>query len=955
MRSVMRMFIPWTAWLLLVVPALVRVTNLVAPEMWFSIDPRQFVLPTLGLGPAGSMTLDLLSITGVILALLHEILSGRRLDRLAIVLWLVPAPVIWWHAGASLNSVWLGAGWLSAMGVAVGLLHLGRDGVLRTLSLAAAMALVAPLAIKASFQFFVEHPLTAEEFERAQEQVLRAHGWTPDSSEAATYRRRLGQAEATGWFAISNIFGTLAAGIAVFWVSTLVTAARSRLSSGWLGLIGIIAAMGMWALALTLSKGAIAVALIGVVFAFLPAVPRAWRRRVARHLGLLTLVLALGLVGGVIFRGAVLGERFTLDSYSLLFRWYYWLGGFRMWLNDPLIGIGPGAFQAGYLIHKPPISPEDVNDAHSLPVMWLTTLGLFALPWLALGVILVRRAIPGPLPRTGAASAEHAAAEDSARPRGHTAAGNAPMLGHSEAPTSGRFEELPRLVWWAPPAVVGVLVAVCGWILSGSGMLADFAFFWWPLGWILFVLIAGALPWIGRHSSWGLLRYAAFAAVLVIALHGLIEMSLTQPGAAPLLLLIAGAAAAGRLAPRSLADPDGTSGRGADATTVDSTGRRWWRRRGPAAAAMAGGARGGDIGLIVATCLLVLVPAAILQRAVATQQAALGRAHAELAQVATLRMDLANAVGGGNMPLGDRITALDAVAADLAALGIENEVRGMLREVSAAASRNDAARANRALTEAVNGLNRGIEQLDEQQILAAIPHLEAAMSSHLELRGSGRSSGSTPATAGGFQAPLWRVPDDLTPLREMARLWHAVALSEHAAGLLVERDEAVGHAIGLAERMAATQPESAGAWFFAANLHRVAASLKVQAPGPSDAGSGGADAGDEAAGAAWPPLDLSGDLSTNIAIAAAMPAPAHLERAVALQRQAVSLDPHGLAPALEMAKLLDAAGHPADALQWYVQVLEIEERMRLDPLRRLTTADRTMVEDRIRALSGPRQ
>ncbi|HQR39835.1 MAG TPA: hypothetical protein PLF26_15715, partial [Blastocatellia bacterium] len=77
------------------------------------------------------------------------------------------------------------------------------------------ISVAAVLAFRGIEQVFIEHPGTVENFKRNRDAILAAQGWPPDSAMARGYERRLMQAEATGWFGLSNVYASFAAASSV--------------------------------------------------------------------------------------------------------------------------------------------------------------------------------------------------------------------------------------------------------------------------------------------------------------------------------------------------------------------------------------------------------------------------------------------------------------------------------------------------------------------------------------------------------------------------------------------------------------------------------------------------------------------------------------------------------------------------------------------------------------------
>ncbi|MCC6429183.1 MAG: O-antigen ligase family protein [Phycisphaerales bacterium] len=246
------------------------------------------------------------------------------------------------------------------------------------------IGVVVMLAGKGALQVLVEHEQTVQTYKASREQILAANGWLPDSPSALAYERRLMQREASGWFGLSNVYGSIVGAGAIALTGLGYFAPRGgKRAILWL------AALAAWtALAMSQSKGAIVAAVIGVgVIAGSLALPRvmssrtdpepsassSWWQR-PRTLGMISFALVLTVHAGIFVRG-MLADR--LGELSLWFRWFYVQGAARIFADHTLIGVGPAGFKDAYMLAKPPISPEDVASPHSLPWDLAAALGVF--------------------------------------------------------------------------------------------------------------------------------------------------------------------------------------------------------------------------------------------------------------------------------------------------------------------------------------------------------------------------------------------------------------------------------------------------------------------------------------------------------------------------------------------------------------------------------------------------
>ncbi len=816
----------WIAFLLLAAPAVLRTLLVIASDPFFAIDPRVLPVPLEGLGPAGSVTLDLLALLGCLCALLAETLDGRGIDVKLFALLLAPTPVLAWHGWGDAEQWWAGSQWLAAMSTAVGAMHLAREVRWRIVLLGAAVAITIPLAIKGLYQVIIEFHDTIASFENNKAALLESQGWEPGSSAAEIYLRRLTQREATGWLSLSNVYGSLMAMLAAFWVGAALAVARSKLPSGWLGVAILMAAAALAGLTASFSKGAAGAGAVGLILAAMCLLPRRWKQRVRPHAATITFALLATALIVTALRGMLFPESLQqVDGYSLLFRWHYWTGAARIFAAHPLAGVGPAGFQDAYLFFRPALSPEEVMSPHSVFIDWLSGMGVFAAAWMALVLILVGRSAPS-------GAAPPAAAEVSAQ----EAAGAEPLPS-------------PRELWMKRAWLCGVAIAltagVSAWALNRRALLIDYHLLLMPLS---LVGLAATLPLVAllvRSVSLGMLRWAVWAALTVVLLHSQIEMTLTQPGSAAIFMLLLGAAAARspqEAAPRSA-------------------------RRGASLIALASLAT-----LIAAHIALAVVPIWRIQNH-------LRSAHAPLESIGQVRSTLDRA--GRTRSVDERIALLQDAESQLQRQGIEIDLAGAWREIRSAIQLNDGPRVQRLVATGGATLSDALRRLEVESMTAALSELEAAR----QLR-----------------------PLDAIAWRESSRLWMHLATLHEQRGEPVMRDEAAQVATRLAEELANRRPHDPNAAAMAARRwyeqHQFADDAEA------------------------------------------------LNRAIEWQNKVVQLDPNGLEAQRALARMLDEAGQSRAALQAYERTLEINEHMRLDPLKQLNPQQLDDVRERIASLRG---
>ena len=471
---------------------------------FWDLDPTRNWVPTTGVTPAGMLALAVLSLGGAGLAFVAEARRGRPVSIGMIALATVGSLGVVAHAvfDRSLHEGVDGiehavkaAPWLAMVWGAVGLSHLCRDARVRTVVLALLAALAVPLVARGAAQVFVDHPQTVAEFERTKEAVLEANGWLPGSPAALAYERRLVQAEASGWFGLSNVYasfmGAIAAGLIAACVATVLRTKRLTVAVAVAGCVALCALAG---LALSKSKGGIGAMGLALALCAGVAVLR-WRTprlcaRISPWVGPAAIAIVLAAIGVRGLIGTELGEK------SLLFRSFYAIGSVRIWGDYPLLGVGPDGFQDAYAAAKIPIATETVQSPHSVVFDWTATLGLAGLAWV---VLLVWQSTRLVTPRVEAADgddAEGLATRDAVR---------AIVLIVAAAGLGSAFVERELAT---PVYAVVRLVGLAGWIAGAIGM--------------------------ARFVRAGTVQWLAMGAGLALVAHAQIEVTPVWVNAAPL-------------------------------------------------------------------------------------------------------------------------------------------------------------------------------------------------------------------------------------------------------------------------------------------------------------------------------------------------------------------------------------------------------------------------------------
>lgn len=381
------------AWLgLMLSSVLIRATVAIEPFPYWAQDPTLLPTPTTSLGPAATLGLNALTILAGTIVLARSRSARLRWVGPLAAAGVVPVVIHSLVGGVSVTDAHIGFAWVAAVYAAAAVWATAHHPRARSLAIAVVLGSTAMLAAKGVLQVLVEHPATVASFKANRELFLAANGWSPGSPMALAFERRLLQSEATAWFGLANVLVTLAAFSGVAGVGLAFIAWRRR--AGTVAILGsiLLALSGLGLVIAGGSKGGYAATTLGLAtLAFVASTAPHHAPRLAPHAARLArwlpASLAAATVAAITLRG-LLGER--IGELSLLFRSFYIQAAARMLAdgNWPL-GVGPDGFKDAYLLHKNPLSPEEVTSPHNILVDWAATLGLGGAAWAALWVAAV--------------------------------------------------------------------------------------------------------------------------------------------------------------------------------------------------------------------------------------------------------------------------------------------------------------------------------------------------------------------------------------------------------------------------------------------------------------------------------------------------------------------------------------------------------------------------------------
>ncbi len=476
----------------------------ISPTLWFDVDPglgaeRSLeAVPMAGLGPAGSLAIDL-ALMAVSAWLLLAFAGRAALLVAASSLLVLPAGLLVDESVTRLG--WRGWDWIAAWlaaaaGVAVARNPRAEARLAWSAMVSVSLAVCTAWLARGAWQWLVEHPDTVSFFRTREGQAfLSDRGWDPDGPQAMTYIRRLEQREMTGWFGLANILsGVLAVAAAAL---AGVPRSEGRRGGSWLLLTGACTV----AVLLNGGKGAIVAMALGLGAA---GVLR-WRRCSPATCAVLGVAAVLISSLAPLMRGLLPGSWLAGER-SLLFRWHYLQTAWSAWREAPWQGTGTEGFQDASARLRPADAVELVQSAHAVFVDWVCQLGLGGFTWMVAAIALL------------VWSARGAALEP------------APL------PTPPARDGRPQWI----VAIACLLAAVTAARFEAHTLTA--------MG--LVVRLVGGAAWAGTAvmllprlwSARGCGARLLFPAALVALCHAQVEMTLWNPGSAAWLLLVVGAA-----------------------------------------------------------------------------------------------------------------------------------------------------------------------------------------------------------------------------------------------------------------------------------------------------------------------------------------------------------------------------------------------------------------------------
>jgi hypothetical protein len=486
---------------------LVRFTNEVPWEFRDLASPEV----TGGVGPDGTLFLDWMSVIVLCAVLLGNVLQRKDLFLWPLLLWLTGCAFILWHGWQSADAVRIGASWLGAGALGLAALHLSRAPGLRKFLLLGFVALLVPLSAKAFLQVGLEHSQTVLYYEEHKSEILARFGWQEGDAEARRFEGRLLRNDAKGAFTVANVFATVLIALTGLAMGLLAVSFSQWRSNGRAGpgiLCALLFGLGIVCLLLTQSRGGIGAFVLAGLVVLISAVGKTrWRWGLAWRI---TCLIPIGALPIAIWASGSMSEegRLALDP-SLAVRGWHLEAARVIWMEAPFAGVGPGKFQEAYMVHKNPMSPENVTDPHNIFATWMASMGLGGVTWGLLLLWMVWKATCS--------------------------------VGTTRDYAERELEDAKRVPSATFLLIVLALLFLFQYFLQVQelGPQATLAWILGAMGAILVVL----LLWPKEMDDRPVLEYGLLASTLALAIHTQMDMSMSDPMAAPLLFSILGMSA----------------------------------------------------------------------------------------------------------------------------------------------------------------------------------------------------------------------------------------------------------------------------------------------------------------------------------------------------------------------------------------------------------------------------
>jgi hypothetical protein len=252
-----------------------------------------------------------------------------------------------------------------------------------------------PLSAFALYQRGYEIPKMQARYEKdpelLREDYAKDHGGlVPDDAFLAVLRRRVEDSHAYGTFAHPNSFAGYLVLLVPGLVGTAMLCARHRHPQWQVGLAACFATLGVVAVGLTHSRGA----LLGLAAAGLGTAAVLWRGWLRRKWPYaLGGAAALALVGLVVWKTELWTAGLGKSQGTAAVRLEYWRNTWSMIRQHAWLGVGPGQFGRYYPRYMHETDGETIKDPHNFALEIWATCGAFALLALLAALALFYRKV----------------------------------------------------------------------------------------------------------------------------------------------------------------------------------------------------------------------------------------------------------------------------------------------------------------------------------------------------------------------------------------------------------------------------------------------------------------------------------------------------------------------------------------------------------------------------------
>ena len=336
-----------------------------------------------GIGPAGISWYQTVCVLIAAMLFYLCLRNSVRMHWLVLVLTAVGMMACGYHMSRHYNNLLICGSWFAASVLGLAIMHAaGSHDMIRRCVIAGMVAILLPITLEACWYVLVDHPNTVDMYLANEHSIIAGRGWEIGSAEHIQYRRRLMGGDVIGVIGLSNVFGSVVAGLTILAGSLAVGFLRTNKNKvKWDSLLcGLVTIGGILTVILTQSKGAVLALLIGCGIFTLSMIIIKYRGGYIRYLPLLSVAMLIMVMAVIWFRGFLGPPNDWEGERSLLFRYHYLQAAKRIVLSDPpdslVYGVGPDGFKKAYLWAKNPINPEEVPSTHNVFADYVTMLGL---------------------------------------------------------------------------------------------------------------------------------------------------------------------------------------------------------------------------------------------------------------------------------------------------------------------------------------------------------------------------------------------------------------------------------------------------------------------------------------------------------------------------------------------------------------------------------------------------